>query len=472
MTTSPGDTPPIRSIPGAADRIQAANRASNKRIALLDDDPTGSQTVHDVDIVMAFDSAEYRRALAEPGAECFILTNTRALDESDAVAVNASVAGDLYAITRELGAPLSLVSRSDSTLRGHVIAEIDELARSAARAGQPLDAVLFAPAFFEAGRFTAGDVHYARVGDEVLPVGQTEFARDATFGYRSSNLREFLAEKSDGRFAAGDVLSLSLEDIRLGGPGRVAEILAGTRDAQPVIVNATCYEDLEVVVLGVLGAEGRGKKFGYRAGPSLARPLAGLPAANPLTAADIWPEKGRPEGNGLVVVGSHVGLTSRQVEAAQRRCRLAELELDAERLIGDDRESYIDESIATARTTLTSASTLIYTSRTLIRGIDEQDSLRVARDVSAGVNQVVRGVMAAGPRWVIAKGGITSHEVAVEGLGIRRARVLGQLFDGIVSVLEPTAARGDSVGVPYVVFAGNVGDEETLADAIEIMTGG
>ncbi|GAB3559779.1 four-carbon acid sugar kinase family protein [Spelaeicoccus albus] len=468
MTAMPDDTP-VLTIPDAAQLIRAANKSSGRRIALLDDDPTGSQTVHDVDVVMALDAVEYRRALAEPGSECFILTNTRALDESDAVALSTAVADDVYSVALELNVPLSLVSRSDSTLRGHVIAEMDALTRSATRAGRPLDAVLFAPAFFEAGRFTAGNVHYARVGDDVLPVGETEFARDATFGYTASDLREFLAEKSAGRIAVDDVASLSLDDIRVGGPDRVAEVLAGTRDAQPVVVNAACYQDLEVVVLGVIEAEQRGKRVGYRAGPSLARPLAGLDAKAPLTASDI--RTNSPAGNGLVVVGSHVGLTSRQVEAARRRLGLTEHELDAERLLSDDAATYIDDAASAVRESLAAGHTLIYTSRTLIRGIDEQDSLRIARTVSAGVNAVVRAAMVARPGWVIAKGGITSHEVAVSGLGIRRARVLGQLFEGIVSVLNPTAAGDDAVGVPYVVFAGNVGNEETLADAIEIMSG-
>ena len=79
----------------------------------------------------------------------------------------------------------------------------------------------------EAGRFTAGDVHWARVGADVLPASETEFARDATFGYAASDLRDFIAEKSGGAVQPGDVLSITHDDIRLGGPRRVAELLAG-----------------------------------------------------------------------------------------------------------------------------------------------------------------------------------------------------------------------------------------------------
>jgi Sugar-binding N-terminal domain len=61
------------------------------------------------------------------------------------------------------------------------------------------------PAYFEAGRFTAGNVHWARVGADVLPASETEFARDATLGSAASDLREFVAETSRGAVQPGDV---------------------------------------------------------------------------------------------------------------------------------------------------------------------------------------------------------------------------------------------------------------------------
>ena len=132
--------------------------------------------------------------------------------------------------------------------------------------------MLLVPAYFEAGRFTAGDIHWANVSGEPVPVGESEFARDATFGYTSSNLREFVAEKSNGTITADQVHSITLTDIREGGPDRVAEILAGVTGGAFVVVNATDYADLEIVVLGLLEAQARGKTFVYRSGPSFPRP--------------------------------------------------------------------------------------------------------------------------------------------------------------------------------------------------------
>jgi uncharacterized protein YgbK (DUF1537 family) len=446
---TPPTSPPPLVIEDARERI----RAAQKRIAVLDDDPTGSQTVHGVAIVTMIDD----EALADAKDTTFFLTNTRSLPEQEAEALTYSVARRLL----ELDAGVELVSRSDSTLRGHVAAEVRAIDRARREVtGSGYDGVLLAPAFFEAGRFTSGDVHWARVGGEDVPVGETEFARDASFGYASSDLREFVAEKS----GADDVVSLSLEDIREGGPERVTEVLDGVHDGQWVVVNALGYCDLEVVVLAVHASSG---SFLYRTGPSFVRALAGLEPREPLTAEDIWPG-GHPGGHGLVVVGSHVGLTSRQVAATQARGGLHEIELDVGAL---EDPAYVPELGARVAAALHDADVLLYTTRTLVRGDDADRSLAISRRVSTAVTEVVRAALAARPAWVIAKGGITSHDVAVRGLGIRRAEVLGQLLPGMVSVFRPSEAAPDAVGMPYVVFAGNVGDEETLADIVDRFRG-
>jgi len=467
-----GGQPPVRVEPGARQRIRHELVRAGRRIAVLDDDPTGSQTVHDVNVVTVIEPDEIAAGLAEPGSTCFILTNTRSMPESDAVALNTRVGRMLFELGSRLGAPIDVVSRSDSTLRGHVIAEVralDAVRREVT--GRSYDGVVLVPAYLEAGRFTVGDVHYARVGGEALPVGETEFARDATFGFAASDLREFVAEKSGGQIKPSQVVSLTLDDIRRGGPRRVAEILAGVTDGVFVVVNAVEYADMDIVVLGLLEAEAAGQSFLYRTGPSFVQPLAGLEPKDPLRALDIWPA-GHPGGHGLVVVGSHVGLTSRQMAVAQERGGVAEVELEVA-AIADPvrRDAYVAEVAGRLVSALDRADVLLYTSRTLLRDADPAASLSIARQVSTAVIEVVRRALSAKPTWVVAKGGITSHDVAVRGLGIRRATVLGQLLPGQVSVFRPIEASPEVVGMPYVVFAGNVGDENTLAYVIDLFRG-
>jgi uncharacterized protein YgbK (DUF1537 family) len=393
------------------------------------------------------------------------------MDAPQATALNQHLGRGILAVGDELDGPIQIVSRSDSTLRGHLFAEVTALdAARKEHTGHGYDGVLLIPAFLEAGRVTAGDVHWARVGDRMLPVGETEFANDATFGYQASNLRDYVAEKSGGAIAASAVHSIALDDIRLGGPSRVADLLMQVTDGAFVVINATDYADLEIVALGLLAVEDAGQSFLSRVGPSFPGVLAGLPSRPPLTSEVIWPA-GPPPGHGLVVVGSHVGLTSRQIDVARRRGGLVEVELQVDQVLDDRAPRHLAEVVARVAETLTQADALLFTSRSLTRGSDAATSLDIARRVSDAVVEVVRGVREAKPAWVIAKGGITSHDTAVRGLEIRRAEVIGQMLPGLISVLRPVDAAPEMVGVPYVVFAGNVGGDDALAHVIDVLRG-
>ena len=465
--------------------------ADGLRLGVLDDDPTGSQAVHDVQVVTVLDEKAYGAALDGPAGTCFVLTNTRSLDEPAAVEINQRAARGLIAVAERAGVRVQLISRSDSTLRGHVMAEVAALqAVRHSVSGRGFDGVLLVPAFLEAGRVTAGDIHWARLGADLVPVGETEFARDAAFGYRASDLRDFVAEKSGGTIRPAGVASISLADIRLGGPSRVQELLARVRDGRWVVVNATEYSDLDAVACGVLRAERDGRSFLFRTGPSFVRALLGMGPKAPLRGAQIWPPAspaaaggplgdtagGPAGGHGLVVVGSHVGQTSRQVAALNARGGVTGVELDVPALIrGDD---VITPAVRQVAAALGHSDVLLYTSRTVVAGRDPAAGLAIARAVSAALSRVVRDTLAAAsspgrarPAWIVAKGGITSHDVAVHGLGIRRAEVIGQLFPGVISVLRPLEAAPEAIGRPFVVFAGNVGDEETLGQVVGILNG-
>jgi uncharacterized protein YgbK (DUF1537 family) len=449
--------------------IRAMRAADGLLLGVLDDDPTGSQAVHGVQVVTVLDEGAYEAALGGAAATCFVLTNARSLDERAAAEVNTLAARGLFAVAGRRGARIHLVSRSDSTLRGHVMAEVAALQAVRTEAlGSGFDGVLFAPAFLEAGRLTAGDIHWARTGSGLVAVGETEFARDATFGYAASDLRDFVAEKSGGTIGRGDVASIGLADIRLGGPQRVRDLLAGLRDGTWVIVNATEYSDLEAVAYGVLLAERAGKSFLFRTGPSFVRALIGLGPRAPLRGDEIRPSA-RRGGHGLIVVGSHVSQTSRQLAALRAQGRTADIELDVPAILsGADVVTGTARQVAGA---LGRSDVLLYTSRTVAAGSGGAASLAIGRRVSAALSRVVREALAAEPAWIIAKGGITSHDVALRGLGIRRADVAGQLFPGTISVFRPIDAAPGAIGMPYVVFAGNVGDDGTLRRVVAILNG-
>ena len=441
--------------------------APSRRLLILDDDPTGSQCVAGIDVAFDEDPAIPLEVLKEPGDACFVLTNTRALDEDEAVAMNRRIVRGVL----EGGIPadgLHVVSRSDSTLRGHVIAEPLAIADELAARGIDVDAFVLCPAMLEAGRFTEGDIHYATVEGKAVEVAETDFARDATFGYTHSDLREFLAERSGGTIEASSVLSLSLEDIRTGGPARVREILADARDRRWVVVNATEYTDLEVVAEAMALLEAEGRTFVTRCAPSFVRPLTRQSGARVVDGQAITIPGGRLD-HGLVVVGSHVGLTTTQLRAVQERGTLTEFEIHVPSVLDERREQHLEDLAAAVRESLSTSDCVLYTSRDLVAADDPAESLAIARSVSDAVVEVVRRVSGAKPAWVVAKGGITSHEVAEKGLRIRRARVEGQFWPGQVSLFSAQEAPDEVMGAPYVVFPGNVGGAQALADVVDVL---
>ena len=456
---------------GARAAVRAFRAGSPRLTAILDDDPTGSQSVRQVQIVTSLAQEDYRSALSS-GA-CFVLTNSRSCSAAQAAEVVGQVANDLFAVAAEANHPIEIVSRSDSTLRGHILPEVRALDRARMHAlGRGFDAVILAPAFIEAGRVTVGDVHWASTEGGFRPVSDTEFARDPVFAYRSAHLRDFLVERGGGELSPEQVTSISLVDIREHGPQRVADVISTAPSGGFVIINALDYSDLEIVALGALLAERDGASLLYRTGPSFVRALLGQDSSTPLAEKHIWPT-GRPGGYGLIVAGSYVGRTTRQLAALQALGGWSAVELDVPAFLGMDgpaADQYVTKLASEVCELLGEGDVVVYTSRALVRAAD-LDDLEIARRVSAGLSSVVRLALRAQPEWVLAKGGITSHDVAVHGLGMRRAEVVGQFFPGMVSMMRPISASSAAVGRPYVIFAGNVGDDSALADVARRMRG-
>ncbi len=456
--------PPPHRIEGALERIQALVAESGRHVAVVDDDPTGSQTVHGVPLLTTWGREDLEWALDQPSGTFFVLTNSRSLGPDEAAQLNRDIAERLA----DIGKPVAVTSRSDSTMRGYFPLETDVLR---AGLGVEVDGVVLCPCFIEPGRLTAGDVQWVRQGEQLVPSAQTEFARDRSFGYAHSNLALWVEEKTEGAVPASEVASMTLADLREGGPDRVAALLSEMTGARPLVVNATEYSDLECFVLGLLAAEAAGKRFIYRTGPSFVRVRGGISESPPLTPEVLYATRPR-QGHGLVVVGSHVDMTTRQLEAARALERVHAIELSVPRLLDDDgRAGELDSVVEEAGRALGGEEVLVYTSRELAPADAGRSALDVGRSVSAALVEVVRRVAAEHPLgFVVAKGGITSSDVGTRGLGVRRAEIAGQMLPGIIPVWR-LPEGSDHAGMPYVVFPGNVGDEGTLAQVIEILRG-
>jgi uncharacterized protein YgbK (DUF1537 family) len=454
--------PPVPERPGALAEIRE-RIPSQGRLLVIDDDPTGTQSVHGVPVLTAWSREDLAGALADAGT-VFVLTNSRSMPEREAVAVSSQITERAAAIAAAEGFELAVASRSDSTLRGHFPQETDAIADTLEA---DVDGVLLCPCFLEAGRVTIDDVHWVAQDDRFVPSAQTTYAADRSFGYSVSNLRSWVEEKTGGSVRAGDVLSLGLEDIRRGGPERVREILGEAEGRRPVVVNATEYADLEVVVLGLLAAEAAGQAFVYRCGPSFVRVRGAIEPAPPLSADALYARRPK-EGHGLVLVGSHVETTTRQLEHALELDGVHARELSVARLLDPGtREQELADALGAIEQHLPEREVILYTSRELARAEGSDEALDVGRSVSDALVELVQRLDPGLPlAFCVAKGGITSSDIGTRGFGVRRAEVAGQMLPGTISVWilpEDSAFPG----LPYVIFPGNVGEAETLAEVIE-----
>lgn len=446
--------------------IQAQVRASGRKVVVLDDDPTGTQTVHDVPVLTEWPVERLAAELRSDAPAVYLLTNSRSLPLAAAQALNAEIGANLRAAAEQAGRDFVVASRSDSTLRGHFPGEVQALAGAlAAGDGRGFDAWLIAPFFPEGGRYTAGDVHYVAGGELLTPAGQTEFARDKAFGYRASNLREWVAEKTGGEVAAEQVATITLEDLRQGGPGHVGAKLLSLPRGTVCVANAASYRDLEVLVLGLLEAESMGWRCLYRTAASFVRVRAGIAPRALLQPADLHlPENGA----GLVVAGSYVPKTTAQIEALLHDTAAAPVEVPVERLLDETaRPAEIERAAQAVNEHLAAGrDAALFTSRALVSTDDAEQNLAIGRVVSSSLVEIVRR-LAVRPRYLLAKGGITSSDIATEALEIRRAQVLGQILPGVP--VWQTGAESRHPGLAYIVFPGNVGEADALAKVVNAL---
>lgn len=440
-------------------------------LVVLDDDPTGTQTCHDIDVLMVWDSntLDFEFSLDVNGF--FILTNSRALPPTDARRLILEVTSNVKEAAEKAGKTVEIVLRGDSTLRGHLPEEPEAVEEILGK----FDAWILAPFFFEGGRLTIDDVHYVKEGTLLVPASQTPFARDATFGYANSNLREYVMEKCGSRFDQSSFVSITLDEIRLRGPGGVAQKLLSAPPGSVVIVNAAAESDMRVFVAGLLEAraDGRQPRYLYRTGAAFVSSRLGITRIPPLKFQDLDTDpaavKGRRAG-GLIVAGSYVPKTTAQLEFLResRGDKLAVIELEVSQVIASDDTAATRVSEAAGKASQELAAgrdVLVMTSRTLVKGIDALGSLEIGSKVAKALVKLVELIQVR-PRYVIAKGGITSSDAATKGLKMRRARILGQAAPG-VPLWRCDEETSCYPRVPYVVFPGNVGSEELLAEVVE-----
>ena len=445
------------------DLLPAIRRKNAQRpvsIVVLDDDPTGTQTVHNIPVLTNWKLKTITDEFADKTPLFYLLTNSRSLTKAAAVDLASEVGASIFEASRKTHRAFEIISRSDSTLRGHFPAEVDALA-DVLELQQAVCVII--PFFQEGGRYTINDIHYVKEGQQLVPAADTAFAKDVVFGYHNSDLKWWVEEKTQGRISGTSVQSLSLEEIRKDGPDHIAEKIAGCKPESVCIVNAADYRDLEVVTLGLLQAQQEGKRFLFRTAASFVRVRAGLTARQLLTADEM-----NVTGSigGLVIVGSHVPRSSQQLSHVLQHGNVQSIELNVDKILSpQNRDEEIRRSVEFVENALSQGQdVVVYTSRKLITGRDNESSLSIGRQISQGLVEIVSS-MGVRPRYILAKGGITSSDIATQALGIVRAQVLGQILSGVpVWQSGPESKFPD---MPYVVFPGNVGSIDAISEVIQ-----
>ena len=398
------------------------------KMVVLDDDPTGIQTVHGCLLITQWDEDSVRKGFADAEPFFYILMNTRAMTREDAEQVTREAMEMVIKVNQDYGYRLIIVSRSDSCLRGHFPLETDVMRSCLVHHGYAvMEKTPFCPAFIEAGRVTIDGVHYMKDGERLIPVSETEFARDNVFAYHTSVLRDYIQEK-------------------------------GANPDDYIIVNAQGYDELyrfaEHLTSSLLPLT---SAIVIRSSSSLPKAISGI-SDIPLLDRTILQQA----GVGCFIVGSHVKKTTQQLEHLLQQEGTCAIEVDVQRIL-DDAPLLMSETLDTIQQVVDMGLTpVVYTSRQEIRLDDANQRQHLGQQVSDFLVDIVYRLPFT-PAYLVGKGGITSHDILTKGLGIKSARVLGQIINSVPCVMAEK--------FPYIIFPGNVGNEQSLSEVFNKLKG-
>lgn len=441
----------------------------NKKIVVLDDDPTGVQTVHDISVYTDWSEESIAAGFAEENTMFFILTNSRAFSQKQTRTAHQEIAERVAAVAKRSGKDFMIISRSDSTLRGHYPLETQTLKETIEmQCAVRMDGEVLMPFFKEGGRFTVDNIHYVQEDEYLIPAGETEFAQDKTFGYQASNLGAYVEEKTQGAYTAADTTYISLGSIRNMDFDGITTQLMAVEKFDKVIVNAVDYVDVKVFAVALIQAMTKGKNFMFRTAAAFTKVIGGVSDKGLLTKIELVAKNN--QNGGLVIVGSHVKKTTEQLAELQK-CDYVKfiafnhlLVLEPEKLAKElDRIVNETEAYIKIGQTVT-----VFTGRERLDAGSQEESLQVAVKISEAITSIVQRLNVQ-PSFLIAKGGITSSDVGTKGLAVKKAKVLGQVKPGIP--VWQTGAESKFPNLPYIIFPGNVGAVTTLREVVAMLNG-
>ncbi|MEK5332234.1 four-carbon acid sugar kinase family protein [Lysinibacillus sp. FSL W8-0992] len=452
-------------------KLEDARKGFNHKIVILDDDPTGVQTVHGVSVYTDWTEESIKQGFREQNQIFFLLTNSRSFTAEETAVVHQDIARRVHEVSLQEGIPYLLVSRGDSTLRGHYPLETETMKNTIEEiSNTKFDGEILIPFFKEGGRLTIDNIHYVQYGEELVPASETEFAKDRTFGFSSSHLGEWIEEKTKGVYPKEDTIYISIEDLRSQNIEAIKAQLMEAENFKKVVVNAAVYSDVEVFVIALLQVMKAGKTFIFRSAASLTKVLGGISDKPFLSRVELITEE--TSNGGLIVVGSHVQKTTDQLCALLDSGLVTGVEFNVHLVHDDEKfQQEINRVRITCEELITSGKSVVYYTRRerLDLGVNQGESeLQLSVKISQAVTSIVTDLKVR-PKYIVAKGGITSSSVGTVGLSVKRAEVVGQIKPGV-----PVWKTGEESKFPrssFIIFPGNVGTTNTLKEIIEVLEG-
>ncbi len=442
---------------------------NDTKFVVLDDDPTGVQTVHDISVYTDWTVESMKKGFMDDNKVFYILTNSRGMTEAETTKIHHEIIDAVAQAAAETGKNYQFISRSDSTLRGHYPLETELLKEGVEKNGKTVDGEVLFPFFKEGGRFTIDNTHYVKYGDELVPAAQTEFAKDKTFGYTHSSIPEYVEEKTKGAYKAENVTCIALEDLRALNIDRITEQLTNVKDFNKVCVNAIDYCDVKAFCIALYRAMAAGKSFMFRTAAGFVKVVGGVTDIPLLTRKEMVVKE--TDNGGIVVVGSHTAKTTAQLEELLKLENVVPVEFKSSLVLDGDEAFYneVKRCVAEEEKIIASGKTAVcFTERKLLTVENDTKESALIRSVkiSDGVQRLV-GDLSITPAFVIAKGGITSSDVGTKALKVKCANVMGQIKPGIP--VWQTGSESRFPQTPYVIFPGNVGEATTLREAVEVL---
>ncbi|MBC6925393.1 four-carbon acid sugar kinase family protein, partial [Ligilactobacillus salivarius] len=393
-----------------------------------------------------------------------ILTNSRSFTKKHTIEVHRKIVENVKEIAKKQHKDYVLISRGDSTLRGHYPIETEVMKETLEKDTDiKVDGEVIIPFFKEGGRLTINNIHYVKVGDDLIPAGETEFAKDKTFGYIESDLTKWVEEKTNKKYLSQSVITISIEDLRELNIDKIVSQLMRVTNFNKVVVNATEYADVKVFVIALIRAMNKGKYFIFRSAAALTKIIGGISDKELLTKKELVADN---NNGGLIMIGSHVQKTTDQLKKLLELDNVESTEFNVNSVLNDEdlanEKQRINDFIS--KNILTGKSVVVYTSRKVIDvKNDKEKSLQLSVKISEAITGFVKELKTK-PGFIIAKGGITSSDIGVKGLGVNKALVAGQIKPGIPVWYTGNEAKFS--GMPYVIFPGNVGEIDDLRDIV------